>query len=208
MIILVSSELSAKRVMTSITCFIERRLKLKVNQNKSQICRPYKLNYLGHTLLMDGSLGLSPKSEVRLKDKIRSITRRNRGISLEQMISELNLSLRGWVIYFRYAKMTRKLQKIESWLHRKIRCFRLKQCKRAKGIIRFLTGLGVPKTRSIIIAGSHKGWYRKSASPQAHEGMNNEWFKKIGLHSLTAIYRYYFKETALYESTQGGVRGR
>jgi RNA-directed DNA polymerase len=188
MIILVRSEEAANRVKESITGFIEDRLLLKVNQTKSRICRPYELNFLGHTILPDGSLGLSRKSEQRFKEKLRQLTRRNRGISLEQLVKELNPKLRGWLEYFKYASMKKRLANFESWLRRKIRCFRLKQCKRASGIIKFLTGLGVPKWRGILLAVSRRGWFRKSLSPQAHEGMNKAWFTKIGLFSLTANY--------------------
>lgn len=188
MIILVSSEEAAKRVKESITGFIENRLLLKVNSSKSRVCLPHELNFLGHTILVDGRLGLSRKSEQRFKEKLRQLTRRNRGISLEQLVKELNPKLRGWLQYFRYASMKSKLRNLESWLRRKIRCFRLKQCKRASGIIRFLTGLGVPRWRGILLAASRKGWFRKSVSPQAHEGMNKKWFTGIGLFSLTANY--------------------
>lgn len=188
MIILVRSEEAAKRVLASITEFIESRMLLKVNLAKSRICKPYEVNYLGHTLLPKGELGLSRQSEERLKDKLRKLTRRNRGISLEQMVKELNPVLRGWLAYFRGARMKKKLAKLESWLHRKLRCFKLKQCKRASGIIRFLTKLGVPKWRSILLGVSHKGWFRKSGTPQAHEGMSKEWFAKIKLFSLTGNY--------------------
>jgi RNA-directed DNA polymerase len=187
-IILVKSEASAQRVLKSITCYIQKRMLLKVNEEKSRICRPYELNFLGHRILFKGELGLSCKSEHRFKEKLRQITRRNRGISLEQLVKELNPVLRGWLSYFRNAKMKSKLAGIESWLQRKVRCFRLKQCKRASGIIKFLTGLGVPKWRSLLLAVSHKGWYRKSGTPQANEGMSKKWFAKIGLFTLTGNY--------------------
>jgi group II intron reverse transcriptase/maturase len=208
MILFVKSEESAIRVMASVSRFIEDRLRLKVNRDKSRICRPHELNYLGHTILGKGSLGLSQTSEKRLKEKVRKLTRRNRGISLEQLVRELNLALTGWCNYFRSAKMLSKLKKIDSWIRRKVRCFKLKQCKRAKGIIKFLTGLGVPRWRSVLVAVSHKGWFRKSATPQAHEGMSSLWFQKIGLVNLADYYSSIFIETAQYESTLGGVRGQ
>jgi len=208
LIILVKSELSANRVMTSISEFIENRLRLKVNREKSRICKPIELNFLGHTILSDGALGLSRKSEDRFKEKIRSITCRNRGVSLERIISELKTVLLGWCNYFRYARMVGKLEALDGWIRRKLRCFRLKQCKRASGIIKFLTSLGVPKWRAILIGTSHKGWFRLAGSPPVSEGMNIEWFRMKGLVNLTDYYRLNFMETAQYESTLGGVRGR
>ena len=208
LIILVRSEESARRVKASVSRYIEGRLRLKVNREKSRICRPIDLNFLGHRILYDGSLGLSPASEQRFKSKIKRITSRRRGISLDQMIKELNTVLRGWLNYFRYAKMSSRLRRLMGWIRRRIRCFRLKQCKRVIGIVRFLKGLGVTKRRAWLLALSGKGWYRKSCSPQAHKGMDNSWFAKIGLFDMASYYRLNFEETAQYESTLGGVRGR
>ena len=187
-IILLQSEASAKRVKEGITTFIENRLKLKVNREKSRICRPWKLNFLGYSILPDGQLGLSRESEQRFKAKIRRLTQRNRGISLKQLIEELNPVLRGWLNYFHLARMRKRLERMEGWIKRRIRCFRLKQCKRAIGIARFLRQLGLPERRSWLLALSSKGWYHKSCTPQANEGMNNQWFSDLGLYSLIKNY--------------------
>lgn len=192
-IIVVGSQSSAERVNTSIINFIEDRMKLKVNREKSRLCRPLDLNYLGHSFGKDGSIYLSKESEERLKNKIRAVTKRNRGRSLEQIIADLNLLLRGWLHYFRNAnpdsyREKRKMRIIESWLQRRLRCYRLKQCKRPIGIMRFLYKLGIPKKRAWTTAISRKGWWRKALTPASHEGMNNKWFEDIGLYSLTKNY--------------------
>lgn len=187
-IIMVGSELSAERVMNSLSKFIKNRMRLKINKEKSKIIRPYQLNYLGHSILKDGSLGLSLKSKQRFKAKLKLLTKRNRGISFEQLISKLNPVLRGWLNYFKSAKMKSHLRNLEAWLRRRLRCYRLKQCKRALGIARFLTKLEVPWNRSWTTAGSSKGWFRLSMTHAAHEGMNLKWFKRMGLYSLTANY--------------------
>lgn len=208
LIILVGSEAAAQRVRTSITDYIEGRLRLRVNREKSRICRPYALNFLGHSILYGGDLGLSRESERRFKAKLRQLTRRNRGISLNQLIQELTPILRGWLGYFRMARMQKKLKRLEGWLRRRIRCFRLKQCKRAGGIVRFLTGRGLPEWRAWLVALSGKGWYRRACTPQAHEAMNTAWFAEIGLYPLTDDYRSRFKETARCVARMpGGVRG-
>lgn len=188
MIIFTKSEKSALRVKESITRFIEDKLKLRVNTEKSGVRRPYELNFLGHSLMNNGTLCLSKESERRIRKKLKEVTRRNRGISLEQLVKELNPILRGWLNYFGRCKMKWKLKKIMSWLRRRIRCFRLKQCKRAIGISRFLRRQGVPEWRSWLLALSSTGWYHKSNTPQAHEGMNNLWFARIGLFDM---YTYY-----------------
>jgi RNA-directed DNA polymerase len=209
LIVMVGSEAAAKRVKSSLTKFIESQLRLKVNQSKSRICRPEQLNFLGHTIFRDGGLGISKTSVKRFKTKLKELTRRNRGISLERLVRELNQTMRGWLNYFKHARLRKLLRTIESWLNRRIRCFRLKQCKRALGIARFLQKLGVPKNRSWTTASASTGWYRKAFSPAAHEGMNLQWFRRIGLFSLSDNYRLIFKETAQYDQrTLGGVRGR
>jgi group II intron reverse transcriptase/maturase len=207
-IILVKSKEAANRVLKSITDFIENRMLLKVNREKSRICRPYELNFLGYTIHYGGQLGLSRESFERFKEKLRLITRRNRGVSLDQLIHGLNHVLRGWLNYFRLARMKGKLERLVLWLRRRIRCFRLKQCKRASGIIRFLRSRGVPKWRTLIVAMSGKGWYRLSGSPPVHEAMNLGWFDDIGLFCLYSNYCSSFKETAPYVTRmRGGVRG-
>ena len=96
-----------------------------------------------------------------------------------------------------------------AWLRRRIRCFKIKQCKRASGIIRFFCSCGVPKGRALLVALSGKGWYRIACTPQAHEAMNLAWFDEIGLFCLYSNYCLTFKETAQYVTrTLGGVRGR
>jgi hypothetical protein len=190
--ILVSSQKSAYRVHESIIKFIETNMKLKVNREKSGIKPCYKVNFLGHSLLKGGRLGLSKSSEQRLKDKIKVITSRKRGVSFEQVLKELKLALNGWLQYFRYAQMKSKLRDIEGWLRRRLRCFRLKQCKRVIGIVRFLRKLGIEEELCWTTASSGKGWWRLSNSPATGIGMNNNWFLAHGFYSLTLNYHKLF----------------
>jgi RNA-directed DNA polymerase len=171
-----------------VTKYIEEVLKLRVNKDKSGIRRPDELNYLGHSFKRDGTLLLSKASEERFKNKLKEKTRRNRGISLTQLVKELNALMRGWLNYFTGAQMKWKLGRIMSWLRRRIRCFRLKQCKRAIGIARFLIRLGVSKRKSWSVAMSSKGWHRKSLTPQSHLGMNKKWFASIELFDMETYY--------------------
>jgi len=174
--------------MASVTRFLERRLRLRVNREKSGVAPAWERKYLGYRLLPEGRLGLAPESLKRAKARIRRITRRNRGISLEGMIHELNSYLTGWVTYFRYAECRTHLGRLDGWIRRKLRCVRLKQRKRAKPIADFLQRLGVPEWRAWILAGSGKGWWRMAGSPQAAEAMTLEWFREQKLVTLTARY--------------------
>ncbi len=187
--IFVSSKERAEEVKVSITKYITDKLKLKVNESKSRVCLGYELNFLGHSVLNDGSLGLSKGSERRLKDKVHEITKRKRGINLEEILCQLRTKLQGWLNYFRYARMGSKMEAIDGWIRRKLKCFRLKQCKRTMGIVRWLRRLGVEETLCWRTALSGKGWWRLSNSPALNIGMNKMWFTAQGYYSLSENYK-------------------
>jgi RNA-directed DNA polymerase len=187
--IFAGSKRRAEEVKASITKYITQKLKLKVNESKSRICKGYELNFLGHSILTKGEWGLSKQSEQRLKDKIKEVTKRNRGISLEEMLQQLRRKLQGWLSYFRYAKMSSKMEAIDGWLRRKLKCFRLKQCKRTIGIVRWLRKLGVEEKLSWRTGLSGKGWWRLSNSPAVNIGMNKMWFAQQGYYSLSENYK-------------------
>ena len=181
--IYVRSQAAGERVMTSVTKFLEAKLRLKVNQQKSAVALVGERQFLGHRLGKLGSLGIAPKSLKRAKDRLRQITKRNRGISLERMILEVNTFTTGWVTYYRHAQCQRVLQGLDSWIRRKLRCIRLKHCKRVKPIVDFLQGSGVPHWRAWILALSGKGWWPMSGSQPAHQAMPTAWFSNFGLVS-------------------------
>ncbi len=186
--IYVRTKAAGERVMASVTEFLEGKLHLRVNHEKSAVAYVEKRKFLGHRLLAGGRLGIAPKSLVRMKERVREITRRNRGISLGRMIQELNGFLTGWVTYFRYAECKVHLQRLDEWIRRKLRCVRLKQRKRAKPIADLLQSLGLPEWRAWLLASSGKGWWRKAGSPQANEAMPTAWFRKQDLVSLSERY--------------------
>lgn len=188
LIVLVGSKASSERVYLSLVNYIEGHLLLKVNKEKSRLIRNWELNFLGHGINYDGSLLLSKSSESRLKSKLKKLSQRNAGKSFDEIIGNINRYLVGWLHYFKYAKMKSKLDLLGSWLRHRLRCYRLKQCKRAIGMSRFLRKLGVPNDRSWTTAASRKGWWRKAITPAAHEGMNKLWFAKIGLVDMTSRY--------------------
>ena len=185
--IYVQSKAAGERVMASVTKFLQKRLRLRVNRDKSQVAHVSERKFLGHRLVNGGKLTIAPKSLERFKERVRQITRRNRGVSLERIIGELNSFLTGWVTYYRYAACRSHLAALDGWIRRKLRCVRLKQRKRAKSIADFLQELGVPEWRSWLLALSGKGWWL-AGSPQAAEAMSNTWFEGQGLASLTTRY--------------------
>jgi RNA-directed DNA polymerase len=188
LIVLVGSEAASERVLKSLVNYIEGDLSLRVNQEKSRRVKNRELNFLGHGISSDGSLLLSKSSESRLKSKLKRLTHRNAGKSFGSIVKSVNRLLTGWLHYFKHAKMKTRLQKLGSWLRHRLRCYRLKQCKRALGMYRLLRKLGVPNTRSWTTAASRKGWWRKAATPAAHEGMDKLWFAKVGLVDMVSVY--------------------
>ena len=186
--IYVQSQAAGERVLSSITRFLEGKLRLRVNREKSAVAPVSERKFLGYRLLADGTLTIAPKSVERAKERIRQITRRNRGVSFERVIGELNSFTTGWVTYFRHAKAQTPLSDLDSWLRRKLRCLRLKQRKRAASIAIFLQSLGVPKNRSWTTAACGKGWWRMAHTPAAQQAMSNQWFTDQGLLGLAARY--------------------
>jgi RNA-directed DNA polymerase len=184
----VRSEAAGNRVMASVTRFVEKRLRLRVNRTKSAVAHVRERKFLGYRLLAAGGLTIAPESLERAKGRIREITRRNRGISLARMISELNSFLSGWVTYFRYASAKEHLKRLDEWIRRRLRCVRLKQRKRGRSVTAFLVSLGVPHRRARSSGGSGCGWWRMAGSPAAHEAMDLPWFKEQNLVSLTERY--------------------
>jgi RNA-directed DNA polymerase len=186
--IYVRSMAAGQRVMKSVTQFLEKKLKLRVNREKSAVAAVGERKFLGYRLISNGRLGISPKSVQRAKQRIREITRRNRGVSLTQVIVELNLFSRGWLNYYRLAACKDELVSLDAWIRRKLRCYRLKQCKRAPAIARFLQKLGVSQAPAHRVASSSKGWWRLSLTKAVHQAMPNQWFTTQGLLSLVAHY--------------------
>ena len=186
--IYVQSLKAGQRVMTSVTRFLEQKLRLRVNRDKSAVAPVQERKFLGHRLLPGGHLGIAPQSLDRAKERVRQLTRRSRGVSIEQVIDELNRFLTGWVTYFRYAECRTSLREMDGWVRRKLRCLRLKQCRFMQPIANWLQRLGVPRRRAWLLAQSGKGWWRLSGSPPAAEGMSSAWFNSLGLTSLSVRY--------------------
>ena len=180
---------AGERVLASVTRFLEGKLKLRVNREKSAVAFVEKRKFLGYRLLRGGKLGIAPQSLKRAKDRIRHITCRSRGhVKVREMIAELNSFLTGWVTYYRFAACKGHLQRLGEWMRRKLRCVILKRLKRTMTIAKFLRRLGVPEWRAWILALSGKGWWRMASCPQATEAMNLQWFAKQKL--VDPVQRY------------------
>lgn len=183
--IYVRSEEAGKRVMASIIEYIEKKLKLRVNREKSGVRHCTKVKFLGYTLLSGGGIRVADKSIESLKDKIRQICKRNRGVDFKRVIRELNSTITGWTTYFRKAnKWTGDFRGIDGWMKRKLRCYRLKQSGRKYSIYKLLRGLGVPISASWGAVIYSQGWWAMSNKAAVNKAMSNEWFIHQGLRSI------------------------
>src|SRR5262249_1166280 len=129
--IYVRSWRAGERVMKSISNFITNKLKLKVNVEKSAVARPWARKFLGFSFTshVKPKRRIAPQALSRLKNRVRELTRRTRGISLQEMIEELAIYLKGWKGYFAFSETPTVLQGLDKWIRRRIRCFLWKQWK-------------------------------------------------------------------------------
>lgn len=182
--IYVRSERAGKRVYESVKRFLESKLKLKINDRKSAVAKVGERKFLGYRILEGGRLIISKESIGIAKDKVRAITSRNRGVSFKRVLTDLNVYLRGWQNYYRLVDGGSLFRELDAWIRRKLRCYKLKQKKDSKAIIKFLRSLGVSQRESSQIGSSGKGWWRLSMTPAVHRALTVQWFNSEGLISL------------------------
>lgn len=182
--IYVYSEAAGNRVMSSVKQFLKTRLKLSVNEEKSAVSKVYKRQFLGYRIGSGARLYISSSSLKRMKDKVRALSRRNRGRSFERVIYELNQYLPGWLNYFKLAEGSAQFRRLDSWIRRRLRCYRLKQRKRKWPMATFMIGLGVNANVAWNLVKSNRGWWVKSHHLGSDQAMSNKWFKEQGLFSL------------------------
>jgi RNA-directed DNA polymerase len=186
--ICVRMQKAGERVMATLTTFLEKKLKLRVNRENSAVAPVGTRKFLGYRVRNNGGLSVSPKSMQRLKNRIRAITKRNRGRSVERVITELNTLIRGWVAYYSLAECKMFLARTDDWMRHKLRCYQLKQLKRRGTIIPYLAARGVPRDLAVKTASSGKGCWRLSNSPAVNWAMSNQRLSKAGLLSLLDRY--------------------
>jgi len=179
---------AGQRVMQSITRFITGKLKLKVNESKSAVARPAARKFLGFSFTSgkQPKRRIAPKSLLRFKKRIRELTKRNRGVSLERMVAELRRYLTGWRGYFGHCETPSVLRNLDSWIRRRLRCFQWKQWKRGTTRFAELRKRGVGKDLAAQTAGSSRGLWHLSRSPALSIALPNAYFDSLGLPHLDA----------------------
>ncbi len=189
--IYVRSKRSGERVLASVTRFLEGRLRLKVNQSKSAVDRPWKRKFLGYAVTFHKRprLKVAGASIERLKAKLRELFRQGRGRSLGQLIEELKPVLRGWVNYFRLAEVKGVFEELDGWIRRRLRCILWRQWKRPYTRAKNLMRRGPGEARAWRSASNGRGPWWNSGASHMNEGFPKRFFDTFGLVSLLGRLR-------------------
>jgi RNA-directed DNA polymerase len=187
----VKSERAGNRVMESIERYLTRKLKLRVNREKSAVGNPKDRKFLGFSFLgqTEPRRMISAKSVKQFKRRVREITGRTRGIKLERMIEELSPYLRGWIGYYGYSQMPSDLRALDSWIRRRLRSMMWKQWQRSSARYQELRRRGVPQSLAHGITCLKVGPWAASLSRAMSTAFPVSYFRSLGLPELTAYQK-------------------
>ena len=210
--IYVRSERAGQRVMESVTSFIEKRLKLKVNAQKSAVARPEERTFLGFTFTRLGASrelrrSIAPKALRRFRDRVREVTRRNRGVSMKCMVEELSAFLRGWRAYFGFCQTPEVFDSLDSWVRRRLRAVQWKQWKRPQRRCAELLKRGVSWVYAVTTAASARGPWHLARSQAVQVALPNAHFDSLGLFRLSTTLGSTRRTAGCGIRMSGGVAG-
>lgn len=181
----VKSERAGQRVMTGLKTYLTRKLRLKVNEAKSAVARPWERKFLGFTIRLrkqQTKRTIAPQSLARFKQRVRELTRR--GASLKQVVAKLARYMTGWRGYFGFCETPSVLQRLEEWVRHRLRSYVWRQWKRGATRFRELRARGVGHDLAAQSAGSSHGPWRMGNSPALSRALPNQYFVSLGLPSL------------------------
>ncbi|TWT78701.1 Group II intron-encoded protein LtrA [Planctomycetes bacterium CA13] len=183
------TEQSATRVFRSVERYLTSKLKLVVNHDKSSVCSAEAVEFLGYTFRgFGGRFGVSRKNLKRFKERVKQITRRNGGRSIQSRLSALRRYFQGWVGYFHYGLGKKQLQSLDKWIRRRIRACYWKQWYRVRTRIRMLLKLGVRRDEAFSHGSSGRGVWVMSSSAAMHVAISKDYLRQQGLASLEEIW--------------------
>jgi len=184
--IYVRSERAGQRVMGSVKRFITEKLKLKVNESKSAVAKPQERKFLGFSFTSGKELKrkIAPKAIDRFKERVREITHKSRGRSMEKVMEELAQYVRGWRGYFGFCETPSVLRRLDGWIRRRVRCAFWRQWKTGRKRFAELVRRGVSRELAASTAGSSCGPWRVSQSPALDRALSNAYLSSLGLPSL------------------------
>ena len=186
-IILVKTQRAGQRVKESITRFLKRKLKLKVNQDKSQVAPTDKTNFLGFTF-KGTKIRWSEKAFREFKRRVRKLTGRSWFVSMEYRLGKLAQYIRGWVNYFGISEYFSPVPLIDQWIRRRLRMCYWKRWRYTRTKVRELRKLGTSLKAAIFVGLSRKGPWRLSRTLATQTGMTNKWLKDLGLVSVKELW--------------------
>lgn len=189
--IYVQSKKAGERVLDSIERFLKKRLRLKVNREKSAVARPWKRKFLGYTVTHHRvpRLRVAPESVKRFREKIRVHLRRGRGRSLRQTIEAIKPLIQGWLNYFRFAEVRSAFEELDKWLRRRLRCILWRHWKKPRTRLRRLIARGLDPERAKRSAYNGRGpWWNAGAS-HMNQAVPTRYFTQLGLVSLVQLHQ-------------------
>jgi len=191
LLIFCKSRKAAIRTLNHILPYLEGKLFLKVNREKTQVAHVKEIKYLGYGFYIhkgEGRLRIHPKSVQKIKDKIREITGRSNGMGTLERQSRLNQVIRGWTNYFKLADAKNLLRKLDKWIRSRIRMVIWKQWKKVRTRFENLKRLGIKEDQAWMWANTRKGYWRTAHSPILSDAISNERLKRAGYLSLLECY--------------------
>ncbi len=192
MMIFCKSKKSGRRTLENILPYIEKKLFLKVNMEKTEIAYVGKVKFLGFSFYKQKNgmkLRVHPKAIAKMKSKIKLYTARSNGWGNECRIDKLKRYIRGWINYFKIADMKALLKQTDEWMRRRIRMIYWKQWKRIRTRFKMLKQLGINEWKAWQFANTRKGYWRISNSPILNRSLNNKTLENLGFLSLSDYYR-------------------
>ncbi len=188
--IYVKSQKAGERVKKGITEFIEKKLKLKVNEEKSAVGKPKARVFLGvsfYKMRKKTRVYVPKKTKKRFEEKLKRLTNRNWGVSMEYRILKLNQLIQGWGNYFKVGDIKKYAKLLDAHIRRRLRACRWKEWKKVRTKYKNLIKLGISKKEAWKNANSRKSYWRMSNSPILDNAMNNEYWNELGLKSLLVV---------------------
>jgi RNA-directed DNA polymerase len=180
---------AARRVFGSVERYLTRKLKLVVNRQKSRTCSTDGVEFVGFIFTgYGGQIRVSPKNIKKFKDRVKEITRRKRGVSMQRRYKELQQYLNGWVGYFRLVPIKSFFGEMDKWLRRRIRACYWKQWRKPQARVRKLRKLGVGPEEAYSHGNSSKGAWLMSSSHAGHQALSMTYLAQDGLPSLLEIW--------------------
>lgn len=182
-IILVKSQRAGERVLCSISQYLKRRLKLVINESKSQVVPSNQSQFLGFTF-KNGQIKWSQKTLDTFKRKVRKLTNRNWGVSMSYQLFKTSQYLRGWINYFGIANCYQMCCELDAWIRRRIRMAYWRQWRKPRTKVRNLIAMGVPIKTAVGCGITSKGPWRSSKTPGINQALSKSYLKQAGLYSL------------------------